>query len=227
EQRVPAGARRRGPHRLRNLPGGTARRDRRARRPPVVRREPVPPRVQVAADASGAVVPRVRRRRARSRARARDRRRLLRRPADADVVREADDAGLPGTEVEPERGSVLAAHLARAAREAFLDEALVVRLDVRSDADVDDTEPDELAEVGSTTGNLYTRLEATAAGTPIFLCAHLDTVQPVGRIEPVVDDEGIVRNAAGTILGADDKAAVAAMLEATRRVLAEGRPHAG
>src|SRR5438128_154254 len=83
------------------------------------------------------------------------------------------------------------------------------------------------AEVGSTTGNLYTRLEATAAGTPIFLCAHLDTVQPVGRIEPVVDDEGIVRNAAGTILGADDKAAVAAMLEATRRVLAEGRPHAG
>src|SRR5207253_5745894 len=83
------------------------------------------------------------------------------------------------------------------------------------------------AEVGSTIGNLYTRLEATAAGTPIFLCAHLDTVQPVGRIEPVVDDEGIVRNAAGTILGADDKAAVATMLEATRRVLTEGRPHAG
>jgi len=91
--------------------------------------------------------------------------------------------------------------------------------------DVDEDEAG--AAVGSTTGNLYTRLEATAAGTPIFLCAHLDTVPPVGLIEPVVDDEGIVRNAAGTILGADDKAAVAAMLEATRRVLAEGRPHAG
>ena len=36
-----------------------------------------------------------------------------------------------------------------------------------------------------------------------------------------------MRNAAGTILGADNKAAVAAMLEATRRVLAENRPHAG
>ena len=36
-----------------------------------------------------------------------------------------------------------------------------------------------------------------------------------------------MRNAAGTILGADNKAAVAVMLEAARRVLLEGRPHAG
>jgi tripeptide aminopeptidase len=91
--------------------------------------------------------------------------------------------------------------------------------------DVD--EDDAGAQIGATAGNLYSRLEATTAGTPIFLCAHLDTVPPVGRIEPVVDDEGFVRNAGGTILGADDKAAVAVMLEATRRVLAERRPHAG
>jgi tripeptide aminopeptidase len=63
-------------------------------------------------------------------------------------------------------------------------------------------------------------------GTPIFLCAHLDTVPPSGPIEPVVDD-GVVRNSAGTILGADDKSAVAVMLEATRRIVEEGRPHAG
>lgn len=49
---------------------------------------------------------------------------------------------------------------------------------------------------------------------------------PDGSLEPVVED-GVVRNAGGTILGADDKSAVVAMLEATRRVLAEGRPHAG
>jgi tripeptide aminopeptidase len=91
--------------------------------------------------------------------------------------------------------------------------------------DVD--EDDAGARIGATAGNLYTRIDATSAGTPIFLCAHLDTVPPVGAIEPVVDAEGIVRNAAGTILGADNKAAVAVMLEATRRVLAEGRPHAG
>jgi tripeptide aminopeptidase len=81
--------------------------------------------------------------------------------------------------------------------------------------------------VGSTAGNLYSRLQPVVDGTPIFLCAHLDTVPPVGPIEPIVDEEGVVRNAAGTILGADNKAAVAAMLEATRRVLAENRPHAG
>ena len=81
-------------------------------------------------------------------------------------------------------------------------------------------------EIGSTMGNVFCRLEPTADGEPLLLCAHLDTVPPTAEIEPVVED-GVVRNAAGTILGADNKAAVAAMLEAVRRVLAEGRLHAG
>ena len=81
-------------------------------------------------------------------------------------------------------------------------------------------------EVGSNMGNIYARLEPTAEGEPIFLCAHLDTVPPIDAIEPVIED-GIVRNRNRAILGGDNKAAVAAMLEATRRVLAEGRPHAG
>jgi tripeptide aminopeptidase len=87
-------------------------------------------------------------------------------------------------------------------------------------------EDDAGGRVGSTMGNVYARLEATGDGTPLFFCAHLDTVPPSGPLEPVVD-EGFVRNAGGTILGADDKSAVVAMLEAARRVLAENRPHAG
>jgi tripeptide aminopeptidase len=76
-------------------------------------------------------------------------------------------------------------------------------------------------------GNLLARLPPNGeGGVPIFLCAHLDTVPPSGPIEPVVE-EGIVTNGAATILGADDKAAVAVLLEACRLVLAEGRPHAG
>jgi tripeptide aminopeptidase len=94
------------------------------------------------------------------------------------------------------------------------------------DCGLDVDEDDTGAETGSTIGNLYTRLEPTTEGEPLLLCAHLDTVPPTAAIEPVVED-GIVRNAGGTILGADDKAAVAAMLDATRRVLAENRPHAG
>src|SRR3954469_485093 len=88
--------------------------------------------------------------------------------------------------------------------------------------DEDDAGP----RVGSNMGNLYARIEPTAEGEPLFFCAHLDTVPPTAAIDPVVED-GIVRNAAGTILGADNESAVVAMLEGTRRVLAEGRPHAG
>jgi tripeptide aminopeptidase len=80
--------------------------------------------------------------------------------------------------------------------------------------------------IGSTMGNIYVRLEPTAEGTPLFFCAHLDTVPPSGPLEPVVED-GIVRNAGGTILGADNKSAAVQMLEGVRRVLAENRPHAG
>jgi tripeptide aminopeptidase len=82
------------------------------------------------------------------------------------------------------------------------------------------------AVVGGNTGNLYSRLEPTAEGTPLFLCSHMDTVPPVAPIEPVVED-GVVRNSAGTILGADNKSAVVAMVEAARRVVEERRPHAG
>ena len=68
QQPVPRPADRRRPRRLGDVPGGAPRRDRRAAGASVVRREPVPPGVQVAADAAGAALPRVRRRRARPRA---------------------------------------------------------------------------------------------------------------------------------------------------------------
>ena len=67
------------------------------------------------------------------------------------------------------------------------------------DCALDVDEDDAGQKVGATAGNLYTRIEATARGTPIFLCAHLDTVPPTAAIEPVVED-GVVRNAAGTRL---------------------------
>jgi tripeptide aminopeptidase len=90
------------------------------------------------------------------------------------------------------------------------------------------SEDDAGPRIDSNAGNLLCRLEPTSAngGLPIFLCAHLDTVQPTGPLEPVVED-GIVRNAGGTILGADNKAAVAALLESARLILSENRPHAG
>jgi tripeptide aminopeptidase len=89
-------------------------------------------------------------------------------------------------------------------------------------AEEDETGP----RIGSEMGNIVCRLPGNSPGTPLFFCAHLDTVPPSGAIEPRVED-GVVRNAAGTILGADDKAAVVAMLEAARVILQENRSHAG
>jgi tripeptide aminopeptidase len=87
-------------------------------------------------------------------------------------------------------------------------------------------EDDAGSRIDSSSGNIYCGLPGTQAGTPIFLCAHTDTVPLDGRLEPVVD-QGIVRNAGGTILGADNKSAIAVMLESVRRVVREGRAHAG
>lgn len=89
-------------------------------------------------------------------------------------------------------------------------------------------EDDAGARIDGDTGNVYCRLPSTdgGTGTPIFLCAHTDTVPPEAAIEPVVED-GVVRNAGGTILGSDNKAAVVAMLGAVRRIVEEDRPHAG
>ena len=89
-------------------------------------------------------------------------------------------------------------------------------------------EDDAAGRLDGDAGNIYCRIPPTdEAGTPIFLCAHTDTVPPERGIDPVVDEDGIVRNAAGTILGSDNKAAVVVMLAAVRRILDEGREHAG
>jgi tripeptide aminopeptidase len=92
------------------------------------------------------------------------------------------------------------------------------------EVDEDDAGP----RIGSSSGNLFVRLPVSnAGGTPLLFCAHLDTVPLAGALAPYVGEDGVVRNAGGTILGADDKAAVAVMLEAARRIVADGLPHPG
>jgi tripeptide aminopeptidase len=90
-------------------------------------------------------------------------------------------------------------------------------------------EDDAGSRIGSSMGNILCRIPPTnvPGGTPLFLCAHLDTVPPEAAIEPEIGEDEVVRNAAGTILGADNKAAVAAMLEAAARLIENGGTHAG
>lgn len=70
--------------------------------------------------------------------------------------------------------------------------------------------------------NLLARLPGT--GDPILLNAHTDSVQPCRNVQPVVEG-GIIRSSGDTVLGADDLAGVAAILEAVRSIHESGRSH--
>src|SRR3954447_16598263 len=72
-------------------------------------------------------------------------------------------------------------------------------------------------------GNLLARLAGRDPQRSVLLCAHLDTVPHDGTVEPVCVDGGWV-SAGETILGADNKAAVAVLLAAARRASMEGSP---
>jgi tripeptide aminopeptidase len=76
-------------------------------------------------------------------------------------------------------------------------------------------EPDDM-------GNLLANIPGRADRS-VLMCAHMDTVEPAAPIEPVLVDGGW-ENANDGILGADNKAALAVMLELARRVSIEGAP---
>jgi tripeptide aminopeptidase len=76
---------------------------------------------------------------------------------------------------------------------------------------------DETTEVtGHGAGNLICTLHGTKEGVDaIYFTSHMDTVVPAKGIKPFVKD-GYVITDGTTILGADDKAGLAAMLEAIK-----------
>ena len=76
-------------------------------------------------------------------------------------------------------------------------------------------------KVGGDTGNLVAWLKGTASLPPLLLSAHMDTVEP-GRGVTAVLRDGVFTSDGTTILGADDKSALAIILE-TLRVLKEDR----
>jgi tripeptide aminopeptidase len=98
----------------------------------------------------------------------------------------------------------------RACADAVVAELAAVGVEVEED--------DAGAAVGGDCGNLLARIPGSGEGW-LLLCAHLDTVPLAAPVEPVIRD-GAWENANEAILGADNKAAVAAMLTVARRLAA-------
>jgi tripeptide aminopeptidase len=69
-------------------------------------------------------------------------------------------------------------------------------------------------KAGANSGNIIAKLNGnTKVATPIMFAAHMDTVVPGKNINPLREGEKII-STGETILGADDKAGIAAILEA-------------
>lgn len=72
--------------------------------------------------------------------------------------------------------------------------------------------------------NLLARLEGEDSRAPILLSCHTDTVVPCDRVVPVVTRHRISSDGA-TVLGGDDKAAIASFIEALRVIREHEIPH--
>jgi len=80
------------------------------------------------------------------------------------------------------------------------------------------------ARLSGETGNLIAHLPGTVAAPPVMFCAHLDTIEPTGALQ-VRQQESLLTSDGTTILGADDRAGVAAILELVMMLRETGLPH--
>jgi tripeptide aminopeptidase len=83
-------------------------------------------------------------------------------------------------------------------------------------------EDDAGAAVGADAGNLLARIPGRSDPS-ILLCAHMDTVPLAAAVEPVLVD-GAWTNANAGILGADNKSAIAVIVELARRLTSSSEP---
>ncbi len=77
---------------------------------------------------------------------------------------------------------------------------------------------------GSDTGNIIAKFRGNREAPPLFLNAHMDTVEPGEGVKPEFDN-GVFKSDGRTILGADDKSAIAIIIEAMRVILENNLPH--
>ncbi|MCX7827751.1 MAG: M20/M25/M40 family metallo-hydrolase [Thermanaerothrix sp.] len=78
--------------------------------------------------------------------------------------------------------------------------------------------------IGGQTGNVIGRLEGSKDAEAVLFSCHMDTVSPCEKIVPIVKNNAVYSDGT-SVLGADDKAGIAAVLEALRCLKESQEPH--
>lgn len=90
--------------------------------------------------------------------------------------------------------------------------------------DVEIIEDDSAKITGHGAGNLLIRVKGTSNAAPVYFTVHMDTVTPGKGIKPKIEGGYIVSDGT-TILGSDDKAGIAAIIEALNVIRENKIPH--
>lgn len=86
-------------------------------------------------------------------------------------------------------------------------------------------EDDAGEKLGGNCGNLVANLKGNIPGAPtVMFAAHIDCVEPCANVKPRITD-GVITSDGTTILGADDKAGVTAILETLRVIKEQNLAH--
>jgi tripeptide aminopeptidase len=86
---------------------------------------------------------------------------------------------------------------------------------------------DQIAvKTGGDCGNIiaYIKSNSESKSKPMCFCAHIDQIPPCCNIVPKIEDN-LIKTDGRTTLGGDDKAGIAAILEALEHILEEDLPH--
>ncbi len=87
------------------------------------------------------------------------------------------------------------------------------------------TMDDAGVQIGGQSGNLIASFAASDGNRdPLLLAVHMDTVGPAEGVQPLFR-EGVFTSVGDTVLGADDKAGIAEIIEALEILREQGIPH--
>jgi acetylornithine deacetylase/succinyl-diaminopimelate desuccinylase-like protein len=137
---------------------------------------------------------------------------------DRPAASDAPTAALPREGSIEELFCALAAIPSPSGGERAVGEAIRAWL---AGAGVDAGFDDAGAVNGSDAGNLIATVPGAASAPRLLFVAHMDTVESGSEaIAPVLGDDGVIRSGGDTILGADNKSAVAAVMRCCQAVAA-------